>query len=456
MRAIRLQQGHIALRALGVTPQDLLKHKAPASHLLHLPNSKRKTVLSLPIVRVWGEKPLRRLKSELALSMGTETVTFAHGSYIRDPLKLINKLCRPYSDFLCIGGDSGAASLKLGVTYLNHNKKAAFLPLFLSDTGEKYEELAALGEPGVTNFSGESAQYKSIWALLQSLVQPRSATTRVFLNGDWKFINTILGLKSAAGSHPCPICTVHKDQLATVGQTRVTGGRRPKNPDCVRTPLLTVPPLRIVPTPLHVALGVGNRIIEKGLTPLLGETLMKEAVRRVKTVHRPGYGGLSDIWDLNGPELQRWVHKNCTADLMKRVQDSSEVEPQRKLLAGLAAPQMNDWLSQLPGALLNVQSVTDESVATLRALCKEIHACWQFATNDTIFPKLHMLHHTHEFAQRWRILGLAAESQIESSHARIGTSSNTNHYNKCHDTPERLRRCHADFLLQEVAPLVQG
>src|ERR1700761_4985694 len=33
------------------------------------------------------------------------------------------------------------------------------------------------------------------------------------------------------------------------------------------------------------------------------------------------------------------------------------------------------------------------------------------------FPKLHMLHHTVDFAERYRFLGRASEAQIESYHA---------------------------------------
>ena len=68
--------------------------------------------------------------------------------------------------------------------------------------------------PDLTPFTGRSAQYGNIWDVLQTLIDRHSPQHRVFLNGDWNFINPVLGLKAPGGSkYPCFRCLVEKGNL---------------------------------------------------------------------------------------------------------------------------------------------------------------------------------------------------------------------------------------------------
>ena len=69
-------------------------------------------------------------------------------------------------------------------------------------------------------------------------------------------------------------------------------------------------------TPLHVFLGLSNRIIMKVFPGVLGEEPVLKAVRSIKIVHSAGCGGLSDLWDLNGQEITKWVKKKCSSTLL--------------------------------------------------------------------------------------------------------------------------------------------
>lgn len=80
--------------------------------------------------------------------------------------------------------------------------------------------------------------------------------------------------------------------------------------------LLRVTPERIVPTPLHVFLGISNRIIFNACKRLAGDAAVAESVARVKTTHSAGCGGLSDLYQLNGPEITQWLKRNTSASLL--------------------------------------------------------------------------------------------------------------------------------------------
>ena len=79
---------------------------------------------------------------------------------------------------------------------------------------------------------------------------------------------------------------------------------------------------------------------------------------------------------------------------------------------------------------------------------------WQAETNSGSFPKLHMLHHTIDFAERHRFLGRASEAQIESFHATFNALFHKQHRNQSSDTAERLRRSLADAALRAVQPFL--
>ena len=96
----------------------------------------------------------------------------------------------------------------------------------------------------------------------------------------------------------------------------------------------------------------------------------------------------------------------------------------------------------------------ETSIKAFRTAVSDIHSNWRSETSIKAFPKLHMLHHTIDFAERHRFLGRASEAQIESFHATFNTLFHNHHHNMSGNTGVRLRRCLADATLHAIQPFV--
>jgi hypothetical protein len=324
-----------------------------------------------------------------------------------------------------VGGDCGGGHCKLGIT-IGMGGKQHFVALLVYDGGDQYEDLQTLTEDGTTRFVGASAPFTNIFQILQHLIDTRNA----FLNGDWLFLNVVLGLKNASAKHPCPICIVSDSSFL-----RSARYRRPADKHSLNThqpALLTIASDRIVPTPLHVFLGISNRIIMKVFPGLFGEEAVLKAVRSIKTVHSAGCGGLSDLWDLNGQEITKWVKKKCSRSLLTAAGASAEARSTHSILSS--------WLVKMHHSLLHAREWTAADIDDWRATVTDIHQHWVEETGIDPFPKLHMLHHTVDFAERYRFLGRASEAQIESYHASFNKLFHNNNRNMSTNTPERMRR----------------
>jgi len=112
------------------------------------------------------------------------------------------------------------------------------------------------------------------------------------------------------------------------------------------------------------------------------------------------------------------------------------------------------WLEQLNEHLLHTKQWDGDMVNEWSCIITDIHTHWEATTNIKPFPKLHMLKHTVEFAQRHRKLGSVSESPMKSFHSLFNTLLNDHHFNISKDKPECLRRCLADCLLKSVQPCV--
>jgi hypothetical protein len=205
----RMKELEAVASELVVPLEAVLKKRSNITNkILLLPTSTRKAVGKLNIARVTGERTIRRLKIHLAAEWGTATDSFPNGSYVRDPLKLVRRVRESTSTpFICVGGDAGAGCFKLGITYINKEDKQDFFPLIMRLGNDNFDDCKALASPLLARFEGESANFTSIWQVLQHLI---SSTEKVFLNGDWKFISAVLGHKGPTSNHPCIICTVKK------------------------------------------------------------------------------------------------------------------------------------------------------------------------------------------------------------------------------------------------------
>jgi hypothetical protein len=448
----RRKRARQVLQQLGVPLQALHPPSTPSpAELIHLPTSVREQIRSVPSLHIPCEQTMIQCKQQLSHSHATETGTFAGGSFITDPLRFVSVLCAQ-SSFLAVGGDAGGGRCVLGVTYSIPTPTEAkpekttqyFACLLVYEGGDSWLELQDCRAEGLTAFVGDSAAFPHIWAVLQHLIDTRSA----FLNGDWCFINAVLGLMAPAATHPCPICIVSHKSFTKTARYRTPADKH--SLDRTHSPLLTIPPERIVPTPLHLFLGISNRIILDVYKELFGEAVVLEAVERVKTVHTAGCGGLSDLYDLNGPEISKWVKKECSQSILAAADAASSVPAPTRASHSV----FSHWLTQLHASLLHSGDWSPADIDVWRSVVSDIHQHWCAETSQAAFPKLHMLHHTVDFAERYRFLGRASEAQIESTHATFNTLFHKQHRNQSSNTAERLRRSLADATLRAVQPFI--
>jgi len=419
--------------------------------LLHLTTAERERIRTVPSLHIPCEQNMIKCKQQLATSHATETGTFAGGAYITDPVRFVSVLCAQ-SSFLAVGGDTGGGHTKLGVTYSvptptrDNPKKATqhFACLLVYEGGDSWLELQDCRAEGLTPFVGESAAFPHIWTVLQHLIDSKGA----FLNGDWCFLNAVLGLMSPSATHPCPICIVSKNNLLSTSRYRTPADKH--SIDRTHQPLLAIPPERIVPTPLHLFLGISNRIILDAFSELLGKERVETALKSISTVHSAGCSGKSDLYDLNGPEISKWIKKECSAGVLAAAAESSSVSAATSASHSI----LQRWLQQLHHCLLRSDDWTAADLDAWRSVVNDIHQHWRAETSIAAFPKLHMLHHSVDFAERHRFLGRASEAQIESFHPSFNALFHKQHRNQSSNTAERLRRCLADSSLCAVQPIV--
>ena len=115
---------------------------------------------------------------------------------------------------------------------------------------------------------------------------------------------------------------------------------------------------------------------------------------------------------------------------------------------------LSRWLQSLHDHLLHKAEWTAKQIENWRAAVNDIQQHWCVEAHSKPFPKLHMLRHSLEFAERHRFLGRASEAQIESFHAQFNTLFHDHHLNQGGNTAERLRRSLADATLRAVQPFV--
>ena len=381
----------------------------------------------------------------------------------------------------------------LGVTYSQQSIQH-FAALLVYEGGDSWLELQDCRAEGLTAFTGDSAAFPHIWAVLQHLIDTRqvsetpamtyndaetmgtdmSALVRhyrrmltdlchsvpfvggllflwmqAFLNGDWPFINAVLGLMAPSATHPCPICIVSKSNLLSSSRYRTPADRH--SHAAGQQALLSIIPERIVPTPLHLFLGISNRIILDAFSELLGKERVQEALTSITTLHSAGCSGASDLYDLNGPEISKWIKQKCSAGILTAAAASSSLPAATTASHSI----LSRWLQQLHHCLLRSDDWTAADIDAWRTAVSDIHQHWTAEAHSKPFPKLHMLRHSVDFAERHRFLGRASEAQIESFHASFNALFHKRHRNQSGNTAERLRRCLADAALRAVQPFIQ-
>lgn len=449
----RRREGLQALIDIGVPLSALIDSRPTPPHMLPLSTAARRKMRAATGLRIPGEKRMADCKLWLAATRGTATASFCVtvgdssmvGAFVTDPVRLV-RLATKGSSFLAIGGDTGGGQTKLGVTYQrtrgNHTTQS-FLPLLVVDAKDGRETFTALRTPNCSPFTGDSAHHADIFSVLQQLIDehPRS-----FINGDWPFISALIGHKGHSSNYPCPVCIVPKQHLLTESAYR----KPTDNHAMQRDSFITIPSERIVPTPLHLFLGINNRIILIALKRFLGEATVLRLVTECKTKHSAGCGGLSDLKSLNGPEITRFIKKRNAEQLIELALG------QRRLLRDETnqLQRLQGWMAKLHEFLLHDGEWDSVGIFRFRALVDDIHRHWRTCTGIEPFPQLHMLRHALEFAERHGVLGRISEAQIESLHAKFNALFHTQHRNTSDKPGERLRRCLADAVLAISGPSV--
>lgn len=420
--------------------------------LIHLPTSVREQIRSVRDLHIPCEQSMIACKQHLADTHATETGTFAGGAYVTDPLRFVSVLCAQ-SPFIAVGGDAGGGRCIIGITYsiptptdANPAKTTQhFAPLLVYEGGDSWLELQDCRAEGLTPFTGDSASFPHIWAVLQHLIDTRSA----FLNGDWCFINAVLGLMAPGSTHPCPICIVSKKNFLRSSRYRTSSDKH--SYAAGQQPLLTINPERIVPAPLHLYLGLGNRIILEAFSELFGQECLQSVLTSITTIHSAGCGGKSDLYDLNGPEISKFIKKEYSADILAAAEATTTITDSTKASHSI----LSRWLKQLHHSLLHSDDWTPADIDAWRTAVDDIQQHWQSEAHSKPFPKLHMLRHTIEFAERYRFLGRASEAQTESCHVTLNALFHQQHRNMSRKVSKRLQRCLADVSLRAVQPLLQ-
>ena len=90
------------------------------------------------------------------------------GAYITDPVRFVSVLCAQ-SSFIAVGGDAGGGRCVLGVTY-SIDGVQHFDALLVYEGGDSWLKLQDCRAEGLTPFTGDSAAFPHIWAVLQHFI----------------------------------------------------------------------------------------------------------------------------------------------------------------------------------------------------------------------------------------------------------------------------------------------
>lgn len=461
-RNLRRNLGKEVLHKLKLPLSAMKSSSVSTNDSLKITTRSRKRMRNINNINLPTERTIKKQRLSNAQEKGLESSSLTmtnfnnyQGAFFTDPIKLINSTCNSSSS-LTIGGDKGGDMchkqdvLKIGVTYINKNNKNDFLPLiFINGIKDDFQSLKKINKENGIIFKGESENYNSLWELFDSLNNYEK-----FLNGDLVFESNVLGLGGTSSHHFCPICTISKYQLKTIYNKKSNNNNDHSNTFHYResdkdwllskifVPYITVAPLKlinipathIVPAPLHVLLGLAGYMLES-MEKITGQDIFEPIMNSIKQVHEKP-AGLSDLFKLNGNEINKWIKRKKGEELISNYQKkfTNPVNIHR-------LHTMNEWIKQLQHYLLTNEKFTPIMKRSFDQFVKEIQSQWTDIVGRAPVPKLHILTHCVEFAQRHNHLGRYSESRLESSHYTVNNLRQNHFANLSSNEKEKLRKC---------------
>lgn len=448
---------HALCPVVRLSPRDMIGHHKPIRTATKLIMKQTDGRVITP-----AEKSVRNERVICAEERATITREFSYtnsnnitinGAYVTDPWKLLMRVVKN-SKWIAIGGDVGGSVMKLGVTHTHASGVTSFLPLLIYDGDERYETLSLFNNPILT-FDGVTHKQRlhSIWAIFNRLITKHGA----ILNGDMKFICTVLGHGGASSMYPCPLCLVRIRQYTSDAKLRsnIVKGRVDTIHSVSVKPLIRIHPTRVVPLPLHIYLGIGNIVFNELMVTESSQVIVDALVAQLNIKSRKdreGGGGKSDVHGFTGPELHKLSHSQfplIVSDALHRLGVDEETVKRVKERATI----LQQWMLRLEHYLLTAGHVSRQLVTAFSMLIEDILTRMPSLFGRHLTPKMHMLRHAVQFISNNKVLGSVSESQLESMHARMNGELVENR-NTLHMPAEQLRRALADTLESSVKKYV--
>lgn len=459
-------------------------HTSPSHTLAYHPsrscrNKIRKSLKGM----IQSERKCIRHKLHLAATSDTETAYVINNNiiyvYLTDPIKFIQtNIIQPYQGenkdrYMIIGGDKGGDTTKLGITYPHPCGVNKFACLVAYTGKDDYDGMNQLMNSDI-KFKGESAKYEHIFEVFNNLSKHCDGLYRekIYINGDWNFINGILGLKAPGSSiHPCFICNVQmnktRNNIVITNNNHITFEYRSMDElihhgydhyhrfdsQCydgvINIPLLQYPLQYIIPLPLHVLLGLVNNFIQAMKKICIKHhhgAEYDDIIASIKTTSVTI--GASGFHTLNGNEIKnlltiKYACKQQIIDLLEEKSEEYKIDHDR-------IDTMFEWSNVLYDYLLSHKH-NDTVRATFfkQYILNTIWPKWYEVTQRKQTPKCHLLYHTAEFIQQLGTIGKYSESTLESFHYTYNEWL-SKHKNCGKRQAEKMRRALADAVLHCV------
>ncbi|MDR3571467.1 MAG: hypothetical protein P4L81_04710 [Candidatus Pacebacteria bacterium] len=129
-------------------------------------------------------------------------------------------------------------------------------------------------------------------------------------------------------------------------------------------PVVKLDFLRVVPSPLHLLLGIANLIIGEIYPSITESSFIDSLTDQVKTKHGRS-NGAAQVHQLNGPEILRWIEGNfdqmvldfaatvpAEAPILSITANGRSTTAARPLLPQFRVARVASWLRSLANFLL--------------------------------------------------------------------------------------------------------